>query len=95
MTNRLDAAIICLEQDLCLECKDQRCESYRAAIRILEAAAKVDKGEAQRAIAWIDSPFPDTDLGTDQVRALLAALPAGTATPDDDGTPGEEGGQRP
>jgi hypothetical protein len=49
-------------------------QSAEAAIRVLEAAAKVDKRQAE---AWLDAAHagcPDYDV-KDDIRALFAALP--------------------
>ena len=58
----------------------ERFDSCQLARRILQAAAKVDK---ERALALAQEVPCDMDYG---VYGLLFALP------DDDGTPGEEGG---
>lgn len=53
-------------------------EGIRAAIRVLEAAGRVDKDKAE---AWLDAAHagcPDYDV-KDAIRALLAALPGGGA----------------
>jgi len=96
MTNRLDAAIIHLKIYAGIKPVREheyfsvgygdtppvpvRQEDIQAAIRILQAAAKVDKA---RALALAQEVPCDMDYG---VYGLIAALP------DDDGTPGEEGG---
>jgi hypothetical protein len=43
-------------------------DSFRAAIRLLEAAGKVDKEDKELAIHWMEDDYST-------IRALLAALP--------------------
>ena len=47
-----------------------QCASRRAAIRVLEAAGKVDKEDKELAIHWMEDDYST-------IRALLAAIPDG------------------
>ena len=111
MTNRLDAAIIHLKIYAGIKPVREheyfsvgygdtppvpvRQEDIQAAIRILQAAAKVSPETIDLMLNdgqdWNFSLSEHRELLEEEaeIRALLAALP------DDDGTPGEEGGQRP
>jgi hypothetical protein len=69
-----DAAIRELRIALAELAYDDDREQVRAALRVLEAAGKVDKRQAE---AWLDAAHagcPDYDV-KDDIRALFAALP--------------------
>jgi len=80
MTNPFDAAIERLRRS-----ETQGCEpDIEAAIRVLEAAGKVDKERAVRYMSNIgvgayetdgESPYTPSDKQADSIRALLSALP--------------------
>jgi len=95
--SKLDAAIAFLTNGTCPVPEDEQdnCQSCTAAIRILEAAAKVDKEKAAIIFSRLCDPdFPQKDR--DVLVALFEeVMPLLRTLPDDDGTPGEEGGQRP
>ena len=70
MSNPLELAIFALKRELGKAAIDDPCPicSYEAAIRVLEAAGKVDKEDKELAIHWMEDDYST-------IRALLAALP--------------------
>jgi len=72
MSNPLELAIFALKRELGKAAIDDPCPicSYEAAIRVLEAAGKVDKEDKELAIHWMEDDYST-------IRALLAAIPDG------------------
>ena len=70
MSNPFDLAIFALKRERGKAAIDDPCPicSYEAAIRVLEAAGKVDKEDKELAIHWMEDDYST-------IRALLAALP--------------------
>lgn len=97
--SKFDAAERWLLQGISLQTKDEKewlkahpftpgnDEEYRAAIRILSAAAKVDPYELERAVGFLNEDIYDAEPNSPTVLALLAALPSAS----EDGTPEKKG----
>ena len=70
MSKPFELAIFALKRELGKAAIDDPCPicSYEAAIRVLEAAGKVDKEDKELAIHWMEDDYST-------IRALLAALP--------------------
>jgi hypothetical protein len=76
--SKLDAAIFELEcmRDRVFGSSEENRESAKAAIRILEAAAKVDKNRAERLIMNCSFAYwPGSEDAMDDLRTFLESLP--------------------